>query len=95
MAAALGVNVRVLVVFVVAGLKAAVTPLGRPETVNATYAASPTGDPTVILLVAVVPPTRSVRLLAEADRLKLGTGMVTVRTVDAEAVADVPLTVTA
>ena len=84
-----------LVVLVVAGLNAAVTPLGRPETDKATLAASPTGVPMLILLVAVAPPMESVRLLAEADRVKLGTGMVTVRTVEAEAVADVPLTVTA
>jgi len=85
----------VLVVLVVIGLKAAVTPLGRPATVRATLAASPTGVTTLILLVAVVPPTRSVRLLAEVDRLKLGTGTVTVRTVELEAVEEVPLTVTA
>jgi hypothetical protein len=36
-----------------------------------------------------------VGLLTEADRLKLGTGIVTVRTVELEAVAEVPITVTA
>jgi len=74
--------------------RTAVTPLGRPETVKATFAASPTGEPTVMVLILVVPPTRSVTLLAEGDKVKLGTGTVTVRTVEAEAVAEVPPTVT-
>jgi len=76
-------------------LKAAVTPLGRPETVSATFAASPTGEPTVIVLLTLAPPGTTVMLLAEADKVKLGTGTVTVMTVELEAVADVPLTVTA
>ena len=43
----------------------------------------------------MAPPTNNVGLLTEADRLKLGTGIVTVRTVELVAVAEVPLTVTA
>ena len=76
-------------------LNAAVTPLGSPATLSATLAASPTGVPTLIVLLTFAPPTRTVRLLAEADKAKLGTGIVTVTTVEAEAVAEVPLTVTA
>jgi len=89
------VKVSTLVVLVLARLNAAVTPLGSPETLSATLAASPTGLPTLMVLLTFAPPTRTVRLLAEADNVKLGTGTVTVMTVEAEAVADVPLTVTA
>jgi len=89
------VKVRALVVLVLGALRTAVTPLGRPDTVSATLAARPTGEATVIVLATLAPPTRSVGLLTEADRLKLGTGIVTVRTVELEAVAEVPITVTA
>ena len=88
-------KVSALVVLVVGALRTAVTPVGRPDTFSATLAARPTGAPTVIVLATLAPPTRSVGLLTEADKLKLGTGMVTVRTVELEAVAEVPLTVTA
>jgi hypothetical protein len=89
------VKVSELVVLVLGELRTAVTPLGKPETVRATFAASPTGEPTVMVLLTFAPPTRTVRLLAEADKVKLGTGTVTVRTVEAEAVAEVPPTDTA
>ena len=82
-------------VLVLGALRTAVTPLGRPDTVRATLAARPTGVPTVIVLATLAPPTNSVGLLTEADKLKLGTGIVTVRTVELEAVGEVPLTVTA
>ena len=82
-------------VLVLGELGTAVTPLGSPETVRATLAASPTGVPTVIVLATFVPPTRRVTLLAEAESLKLGTGIVTWTTVELAAVAEVPLTFTA
>ena len=79
---------------VLGAFRTAVTPLGTPETAKATFAARPTGVPTVMVLLTLVPPTRRVKLLAEVDRLKLGTGMVTWRTMEQVAVAEVPLMIT-
>jgi hypothetical protein len=95
MADAPGVNVRLLVVVVLAALNAAVTPLGIPATVNATLLLSPTGLLTLIVVTTLLVRIRGLRLLAEAARVKLGTGIVTLRIVELEAVAEVPLTVTA
>ena len=88
-------KVRALAELVLGALRTAVTPLGTPETVNATLAARPTGVPTVMVLLTFAPPTRRVMLLADDVRLKLGAGMVKLRTVELDAVAELPLTVTA
>jgi hypothetical protein len=88
------VKVSELVVLVLGVPRTAVTPLGRPETVRATLAASPTGEPTVIVLLAVVPPTRRVKLLAEADKLKLGVGTTRVTVADSVVLNEVPARVT-
>jgi hypothetical protein len=85
----------VLVVVVLAALNAAVTPVGSPATVKATLLLSPTGLLTLIVVTTLLVRMRGLRLLTEAARVKLGTGIVTVRTVELEAVAEVPLTVTA
>ena len=84
-----------LVELVLAALSDASTPVGSPDTVRATFAARPTGAPTVIVLIAFAPPARSVKLAPDDVKLKLGTGIVTERTVELDAVAELPLTVTA
>ena len=53
-ALALAVKVKILVVAVLAGLKDAVTPVGRPETVSATALLNPLVGETPIVAVAVV-----------------------------------------
>ena len=78
---------------VLGALRTAVTPLGRPDTVRATLAARPTGEPTEIVLATLAPPTRSVGLLTEADKLKLGVGTTRVTVVDAERLKEVPVMV--
>jgi len=44
--------------------------------------------------LALAPPTRSVRLLAEDERLKLGAGMLSTMVVVLVALPEVPVTVT-
>jgi hypothetical protein len=60
------VNVKVLVLAVEAGLKEAVTPLGRPDADKLTFAVKPFSGVTVIALVPAV-FTNRVRLLGDAD----------------------------
>ena len=60
------VNVKVLVLAVEAGLKDAVTPLGRPEADKLTFAVKPFRGATVIVLAPAV-FTNRVRLLGDAD----------------------------
>jgi hypothetical protein len=69
-AALLAVRVNALVVFVLEGLKAAVTPLGRPEAVSATLSLNPFWPITLIVLLALPPPTRG-RLPAEDERVNV------------------------
>jgi hypothetical protein len=64
----LTVNVRVLVVVVVPGLNAAVTPLGRPEAERVTLLLKPLCGVTVMVLVPFAPWT-TLRLLGEAARV--------------------------
>ncbi len=56
-AAALAVNVSVLDVVVGFGLKAAVTPLGRPDAARLTLPLNPFAGFTVIVLVPLLPCT--------------------------------------
>jgi hypothetical protein len=70
------VSVRTLlvpVVVVVAGLKLAVTPVGKPEAVNATVLANPFRR---VILIVLVPfaPRFTVKLVGLADKLKSGVG---------------------
>jgi len=65
------VNVNVLVVVVFAGLNDAVTPLGRPDADKATLPLKPLCGMTVTVLVPLAPCAK-LKLLGEADRLKLG-----------------------
>jgi hypothetical protein len=89
----LAVKVSELVVLVIAELKVAVTPVGSPVAVRATLLLTPFASVTPMVLLAV-PPTRRVRLLAEDERLKLGTGMVNAMVVAPVRVPEVPVTVT-
>jgi hypothetical protein len=91
---ALGVKTSALVVLVLVELSAAVTPAGTPEIVRFTLLLRPTGFTTLIVLVAFVPPTRSVKLLAEAERLKLGVGMLRTMVAVLVTAPEVPVTVT-
>jgi hypothetical protein len=70
-AVALAVKVSTLVVVVVVGLKAAVTPLGRPEADRVTLPVNPFSGLTVIVLVPLEPCV-IVRLLGEAESVKSG-----------------------
>jgi len=71
----LALNVSVLVPVVLAGLKEAVTPFGKPEADKLTELLKPFSAFTVIVLVTVLPrPTLNV--FGDAERLKSG---VTVR----------------
>ena len=65
------VKVAVLVLVVLAGLNAAVVPLGNPVTARLTLLLKPFLPLTVMVLVALA-PWRIVRLAAEAESVKLG-----------------------
>jgi len=67
-----GVKVKTLLVVVLAALNAAVTPLGSPETDRFTLPLKPFWPTTLIVLLALGPPTGSVRLPTEEERLKPG-----------------------
>ena len=64
-------SVSALVVAVEAGLKDAVTPLGRPEADKATAPLNPLRGETVMVLPLAVPCV-IVTVVGEADRLKSG-----------------------
>ena len=68
----LAVRVSVLVVVVLVGLNAAVTPLGSPEAVRLTLPANPFRGCTVMVLVRPAAPWVIVRLLGDAESVKLG-----------------------
>src|SRR6266849_6256219 len=68
-------SVKVLVPMVLAGLKEAVTPLGRPEADKLTVPVKPFCGVSVMVLVPLA-PWAMLRLLGEADRLNCGGGKV-------------------
>ncbi len=72
-AVAAAVKVNVLVLAVEAGLKEAVTPLGRPEADKLTFPLKPFCGATVMVLVPLVPCVM-LKLFEEAARAKLGAG---------------------
>ena len=76
-AVALAVSAKELVAVVEAGVKAAVTPLGRPNADKPTLPLKPFRGVTVMVLEPLN-PWATVRLLGDAERLKFGAG-VTVR----------------
>jgi hypothetical protein len=70
-ALALAVNVSVLAAAVLAGLNDAVTPVGRPETVNATIPLNPFAGKMAIL-AAAPPPSNTLTPVGVDRRLKDG-----------------------
>ena len=73
----LAVSVKELVVVAEAGLKAAVTPLGKPDADRLTLPVNPLSGATAIVLEPL-DPWATVRLFGAAERLKFG-GAFTVR----------------
>ena|SRR6185437_3451739 len=70
-AAELAVSVSELVVLVVAGLKAALKPAGRPEAERLTLPVKPFDAATLMVLVVLVPGTKEM-LPADAMRFRVG-----------------------
>jgi hypothetical protein len=93
-AALVAVSVSVLVVVVVAGLNAAVTPVGKPVAAKATVPVKPDCGATV-RMVLPVPPAPTFTLVAEEESLKLGAAVIARAMVAcAERAPDVAVTVT-
>ena len=90
----LAVKVSSLVLLVVAGLKTAVTPLGRFDAVKLTVGCEPLVPVTVILSLTVE-PSAMLMLLAEEERVKPDGEIVRIRAVVLTSDPDVPVTVTA
>ena len=90
----LAVNVSVLVLAVLLGLKEAVTPPGRPEDDKLTLALKPFCGVTVIVLVPFAPCVIA-KLLGDAEIVKFG-GAVTVSEIVVvfDKLPEVPVTVT-
>jgi hypothetical protein len=88
------VSVKVLLVLVLMGLKAAVIPLGSPDSARFTLPLKPFWPATLIVLTPTVPPTKRVRPLAEEERLNPCARMVSRMLVVLLALPDVPVTVT-
>lgn len=78
---------------IVAGVKDAVTPAGRPLIDRATLAVKPFKGDTVIKSL-LLDPAGTVRLVACTESVKLGAGTVTWSEVDAEELAEVPMMAT-
>jgi len=94
-AEAAAVNVSVLAAFVLAGLNAAVTPVGNPEAVKATVPPNPPSGWTPMDALPA-PPAGTFTLGAEEVRLKPDTAAATVKAIVAfaERLPDVPVRVT-
>jgi hypothetical protein len=86
-------NVRVLVPVVLAGLKDAVTPLGRPVAARLTLPLKPFSGLTE-MVVAPLFPWATLRLLGDAERLKFGTMIVRPIVAVWLKLPEVPVTVT-
>jgi hypothetical protein len=90
----LAVNVRLLVDAAELGLNDAVTPVGSPEAVKFTVPAKPFCG-AIVTVVELLAPWTTVRLLGDADRLKLGATLtVSVIAVVRTRLPEVPVTVT-
>ena len=92
-AALLTVNVSVLLLVVLLGLKDAVTPLGSPEADKLTVPVKPFCGTSVMLLVPLAPGAM-LRLPGEADSAKLGAVTVRVREAVLVRLPEVPVMVT-
>lgn len=78
---------------VTAGLKAAVTPAGHPAAARETLLLDPL-LPATWMAPAALEPTRSVSTLADAVRLKLGSGMRSTIVAALVSAPEVPVTLT-
>jgi hypothetical protein len=83
----------VLLPLVLAGLNAAVTPLGSPEAESATLLLKPSVSVTPMVAVAL-PPCATLKVAAEVERVKLGACTVTLRFSVFFRLPEVPVTVT-
>jgi len=92
-AAVPAVNVNVLVLVVLFGLKEAVTPLGRPVADKLTLPLKPFCGTTEMVLVPLVPGAM-LTLLGDAERVKLGTTTVNATDVVLVKLPEVPVMVT-
>jgi hypothetical protein len=92
MAELFALNISELLLVVLEGLKAAVTPLGKPVTPRFTLPVNPFWSRTVRALLPLV-ERGTVRLAGEVERLKLGETTVKVITVVPLRLPEVPLTV--
>jgi hypothetical protein len=72
----LGVKVKVLLLVVLAGLNAAVTPAGSPLALKATLPLKSPWPDTLIVELVLAPPTVRAMELVEDERLKLGAEIV-------------------
>jgi len=90
----LAARVKVLVPVVLAGLNEAVTPVGRPEAVNATLPVNPFAGVTVRTVVPL-PPCFTLNEMKEDVRPKLGASTVRFTAAALFKLPDVPVTVTA
>lgn len=81
-------------VLVVAAVKLAVTPVGRPVAANVTGALKFAALRMLMVTLALVLPLMTLRALADEVRVKLGVGTVTVMVVEAVSEPDVPVMVT-
>jgi hypothetical protein len=88
----LALKVRELVLLVLAGLNAAVTPVGSAVAVRPTMPVKPFRPLTLIVLLPLV-ARGTVRLVAEAERLKLGATMVSAIVVALLRLPETPVTV--
>ena len=90
----LTLNVNAML-FEFTAVKAEVAPAGRPDTAKLTPLARPTSFAVVISIGRFQPfwPTMRVRLPAEAERLKLGTGIFNAMVVELLTVPELPVTV--
>jgi hypothetical protein len=68
----LALKVREVLAVVLDGLKAAVTPLGNPDTAKLTLPLNPF-EPATLMVLLPLPVRATVRLMGEEERLKLGT----------------------
>lgn len=90
----LAVSVNVLVLFVLLGLNAAVTPVGRPVAEKLTLPLNPFCGVTVMVLVPLLPCT-IVKLVGAAEMVKVGVPFtVSKMVVEFDKFPDVPVTVT-
>jgi hypothetical protein len=90
----LALKVREVLAVVLDGLKAAVTPLGNPDTAKLTPPLKPF-KPAALMVLLPLPVRATVRLLGDDERLKLGTTTVSPMVVVLLRPAETPVIVSA